>query len=93
MLLFLQIHPEVLETLIVPKSSASHHPRRKTYTKLSPRWIRNFSPTITTKRVSTGSHASPKTHFRRGHLKRVAIGQGRKERKWVWIQPTLVNEN
>lgn len=93
MLLFLQIHPEVLETLIGQDSSLSHRPRTKKNTKLSPRWIKNPSETTTiNKRVPTGSHASPKTHFRRGHLRRVAVGKGRSDRKWVWIKPTIVNE-
>ncbi|WP_009547947.1 hypothetical protein [Crocosphaera subtropica] len=92
MLLFLQIHPEVLKTLIGQDSSLSHHPRKRTNTKLSPRWIKNPSETITVKRASTGSHTSPKTHFRRGHMRRVAVGEGRCDRKWVWIQPTIVNE-
>ncbi len=91
MLLFLQIHPEVLETLILDNSPKSHHPRKKTNIKLSPRWIKNPSPTTSAKQVSTGSHTSPKTHFRRGHMKRVPIGEGRKDRKWTWIQPTIVN--
>ncbi len=93
MLLFLQIYPELLETLVVDNNPLARHSRKQKNTKLAPRWIKNYSETTSTKKVATGSHSSPKTHFRRGHLRRVAIGEGRKERKWVWIQPTIVNEN
>lgn len=37
------------------------------------------------------THASPRTHWRRGHWRRVAIGEGRQQREWRWIQPVLVN--
>ncbi|WP_261210004.1 hypothetical protein [Laspinema sp. D2d] len=37
------------------------------------------------------SHATPRTHWRRGHWRRVAIGEGRQQREWRWIQPVLVN--
>ncbi|WP_368008427.1 hypothetical protein [Laspinema palackyanum] len=37
------------------------------------------------------THATPRTHWRRGHWRRVAMGEGRQERKWRWIQPVLVN--
>jgi hypothetical protein len=35
---------------------------------------------------------TPKTpHWRKGHWRRVAIGQGRKDRKSIFIRPVLVN--
>ncbi|HEY9836629.1 MAG TPA: hypothetical protein V6D27_07000, partial [Vampirovibrionales bacterium] len=37
------------------------------------------------------SHATPRTHWRRGHWRRVAMGEGRQQREWRWIQPVLVN--
>ncbi|MEM9814969.1 MAG: hypothetical protein AAF827_00945 [Cyanobacteria bacterium P01_D01_bin.6] len=46
---------------------------------------------ISSNDASGGTHASPRTHWRRGHYRRVAIGEGRNERKTVWIEPTLVN--
>lgn len=39
---------------------------------------------------SSGSHVSPQAHWRRGHWRRVPIGEGRSSRAWRWIQPTLV---
>jgi len=37
-----------------------------------------------------GTHASPITHWRRGHWRNHAIGKGRSQRKLIWLQPTLV---
>lgn len=37
-----------------------------------------------------GEHASPRTHWRRGHWTRQAYGEGRKLRKTLWIRPVLV---
>lgn len=57
---------------------------------LSPRWIgQGFKP----ERSSTprgGSHSSPRPHWRRGHWRSQPIGTGRKERRVVWIKPTMV---
>ena len=59
----------------------------------NPIWIgRNYKHNLTQRPSSAhGTHASPQTHWRRGHWRRVAIGPGRTQRKWNWIQPTLVN--
>ena len=37
-----------------------------------------------------GTHASPRLHWRRGHLRNQALGSGRLLRKLIWIEPTLV---
>jgi hypothetical protein len=33
----------------------------------------------------------PRMHWRRGHFRRVAVGENRVDRKRVWIEPTIVN--
>jgi len=38
----------------------------------------------------TGSHASPRLHWRRGHFRNQAHGAGRRERKTIWIEPMLI---
>lgn len=91
MLLFLQVYPDILNELIVNESSKIHLPKNKKNLKRSPRWIKN-TQLVSISYSAKGSHRSPKTHFRRGHIKRVAIGEGRKERKWIWIKPTIVNQ-
>lgn len=37
-----------------------------------------------------GTHASPRMHWRRGHFRNQAHGAGRRERKTIWIEPTLI---
>lgn len=55
----------------------------------TPRWVgqRYKRPTVNL----GGSHASPRAHWRRGHMKAVRHGEGRQQSRIVWIQPTLVN--
>ncbi|WP_254563959.1 hypothetical protein [Oscillatoria sp. HE19RPO] len=51
-----------------------------------------FQPKTERATGSTHStHTTPRTHWRRGHWRRVAIGEGRQQREWRWIQPVLVN--
>jgi hypothetical protein len=39
--------------------------------------------------TGTGNHKRP--HWRRGHWRRASIGHGRVDRKFVWIEPILIN--
>jgi hypothetical protein len=41
--------------------------------------------------AETGTHASPRMHWRRGHFRQQACGIGRLEHKIIWIEPMLVN--
>lgn len=38
-----------------------------------------------------GHHASPRAHWRRGHMRHQAHGKGLLLRKWLFIDPILVN--
>jgi len=38
----------------------------------------------------TGTHASPRLHWRRGHLRNQPHGQGRTLRRLIWIEPMLI---
>lgn len=60
---------------------------------LRPRWIgKTYRVRQESSTSAMDTHVSPRTHWRRGHHKRVPVGARRKEeRKWVWIEPTLVN--
>ena len=42
-------------------------------------------------RTTPATHASPRTHWRRGHWRRVACGKQFSERQLRWIKPVLVN--
>lgn len=55
------------------------------------RWLGRTYRTIRPSPVpGQGTHASPRLHWRRGHWRDQRIGEGRKQRKIVWIQPVLV---
>jgi hypothetical protein len=92
-LLYLQTRPEDV-TPVNPYSLAPVEPKqakkggKKRYTPLM--IGKQFKPKTETVSLG-GTHASPRTHWRRGHWRRVAIGEGRNDRKWHWFQPVLVN--
>jgi hypothetical protein len=44
-----------------------------------------------TRQPGGGTHASPITHLRRGHFRRVPVGPGGRDRDMRWIRPTIVN--
>lgn len=89
MLVMQSIPDMVLEAAPAKKKKAS---KRSPSNLLNPIWIgRGFKTQKGTSTQPVGTHASPQTHWRTGHWRRVPCGQGRKERKWQWIRPTLVN--
>lgn len=47
--------------------------------------------TKTDPNAETGTHASPRMHWRRGHFRQQAFGVGRAEHKILWIEPMLIN--
>ncbi|MBD2489034.1 hypothetical protein [Aulosira sp. FACHB-615] len=65
---------------------SSKEPKEKC---LYPRWLR-LQESSKSRISKGGTHSSPSPHWRRGHWRRSAVGEGRTERKWNWIQPTLV---
>lgn len=40
-----------------------------------------------------GTHNSPRLHWRTGHMRNQAFGEGRAQRKLIWIEPVLVGES
>jgi hypothetical protein len=61
---------------------------------LYPRWIgKDFKPSQQRAPQSQGQghHASPATHWRRGHWRNQPHGPGRQMLRPTWIQPTLIN--
>lgn len=57
-----------------------------------PRWLgRDYRlPRPSGASTAPGTHARPRAHWRRGHFRRVACGEGRTHRLVHWIEPTLV---
>ena len=101
MLLFLQIYPQIFEDmeenseqflLKSSKLSKSQQVRMNKFKKRQPRWIKQLQKKPIHSNIANETKASPKAHFRRGHMRRVAVGEGRLERRWTWIKPTMVNE-
>jgi hypothetical protein len=37
-----------------------------------------------------GTHANPRMHWRRGHIRNQPFGTGRTQRRLVWIEPMLI---
>ena len=65
--------------------------RGKTRSELwSPNIIGRNYRVIHDKNAPTGTHASPRLHWRRGHLRNQAHGQARTLRKLIWIEPVLI---
>jgi hypothetical protein len=92
-LLIMQSRPELLEVEQQAAVTTLQNASRRKRTPdglLSPNWIGKHYQPKRESQLRGGTHASPMMHWRRGHLKRVAIGEGRRDRKWVWIEPTLV---
>lgn len=55
----------------------------------SPNWIgREYR--APTRGDQGGTHASPRMHWRRGHWRMQAHGEGHRERKTLWIEPMLI---
>lgn len=107
-LLIMQLRPDLLEVGAEIKSSRGRgfSSVRSTETKFSPNWIgKSYQTPIveepqredavardTTETGISRTHASPRSHWRRGHLRRVLVGpreQG--QREWRWIEAVLVN--
>ncbi|MGL5194802.1 MAG: hypothetical protein ACRC8Y_14555 [Chroococcales cyanobacterium] len=95
-LLYLQTRPDDLTppspTAISTKGQGFSRGKSKS-DRFSPLIIgQKFQPrTERTSGTTHSTHATPRTHWRRGHWRRVAIGEGRQQREWRWIQPVLVN--
>lgn len=93
--LALQYEPELLSVKEPVKNQRDkiHEPSSRNK-QIYPRWIgRDIAPASSAKPHQGGSHRSPRQHWRKGHWRRVPIGEGRTGRKVVRIPPTLVNKN
>ena len=92
--LWLTIEPDSLEASPSPGGGGGFGKKTKkkrpsTSGVWQPNWIgRGYELKLET---GSGTHASPRSHWRRGHWRRQPIGEGRTERKLVWIEPMLIN--
>ncbi|MDJ1174887.1 hypothetical protein [Roseofilum capinflatum] len=93
-LLYLSTKPEIIEAEPREATKVSGKGFGKSEKRLlEPQMVgADYKQSIESKRTpGGGTHASPRTHWRMGHWRRVAIGAGRVERSWRWIKPVLVN--
>jgi hypothetical protein len=88
-LIVMNCEPELIEPETKTGERKAKRDKRP-MTFLDPRWLGrrviNGKPTH-----SNGTHASPHTHWRRGHNARRRCGKGREQTRVVWIKPVLVN--
>ena len=62
-------------------------------TMLPTTWIgKSYKPRTSSSDCKGGTHASPATHWRRGHWHHVRHGQGRELKRLCWYEPILVNK-
>lgn len=96
-LLYLQFRPEeATEPAVSSVASGSGFGKSSDRNRIfTPRIIgkQHHRPTSEVSRSSPSYRSSPHTHWRRGHWRRVAMGEGRQQRQWRWIEPVLVNAN
>ena len=93
-LLYLQLKPNSISATPPSshKSGIGFRAKSDPHLQREPIWIgKDYKSKVIGPHHPQNGHASPQMHWRRGHWKRVAIGEGRCERKWTWIEPTLVN--
>ena len=97
--LWLTIEPDSLETSPPPScgqgfGKTTKKNKRSTPGVWQPNWIGRgyqLKSEVASSDAASGTHASPRSHWRRGHWRRQPIGEGRTERKLVWIEPMLIN--
>lgn len=93
-ILYLQSYPEDgLQQAIAPATGvgfgSSKLPKQQYRNR---RWVgANYRPKHQTATPSDRTHASPITHWRRGHWRRQPHGPGRNQSKMIWIQPMLID--
>ena len=93
-ILTLTYAPELLEKEPVKVGTTRKYGMRLDHepTWRYPRWLGKEYSTHSSS--NGGTHASPRSHWRAGHWRRVVVGSRElQERKWVWIQPVLVNRD
>lgn len=96
-LLYMQVKPESVELGNMvgfasrTQRSAGGVGKQQSSHLLNPNWIGKEYRLPSLRSSPQGTHSSPDTHWRRGFWRNQPVGEGRAERKWAWIQPTLVN--
>ena len=89
-LIVLNAEPELMEGEITTGRRKAKKGRRALEFR-DPRWLGRKVVWVRPKATGNGTHASPTTHWRRGHMARRRCGKGRADVRIVRIKPVLVN--
>lgn len=86
--------PDLLDESSLPAEGRARSPviRNPKPQVWYPRWLGKDYRLPRQYSIGSGRHANPRPHWRKRHEKRVAVGPGRTDRKWVWIERTWVGE-
>lgn len=93
-LLIMQYKPDLIttENASYERATGFGAHKSKTITEYYPtRWLGKLYERKQSNHSPTGSHASPRAHWRKGHWHNFRHGPGRKELKLKWIEPIFVN--
>jgi hypothetical protein len=92
LLVVLNTRPNLVEPSTRLRAASTH--KGKTRSELwSGNVIGRSYRVVHDRNAPTGTHATPRLHWRRGHLRNQAHGQGRTLRKIIWLEPVLVGMN
>lgn len=103
-LLLMQIRPDIVTASSQSQASpglgfSKATKEKRSATELwSPNWIgKNYlapkQNSTTATKTGTGNHAIPRTHWLRGHFRRVVVGKRElNQREWRWFEPVRVND-
>jgi hypothetical protein len=89
LLVVLNTRPSLVEQGCCVRPERIKHGRVKQHQLWSPNLI-GWRYQAAVERGGNGTHASPRLHWRRGHVRRQPYGAGRGQRKLIWIEPVLV---
>jgi hypothetical protein len=102
-LLLMDVSGDSILTDVAPSETVEGRNHKKGFGKSRvellakyPRWIgKNYQQKTERQQVARtkGSHSSPRTHWRRGHFRRLEPGEGKKwtAQQTLWIEPVLIN--
>lgn len=89
--LIMQYQPELLSTTPAPTAGFGFSEKKIKTNSLPIRWLgRNYRRQRSSS-ASTGAHASPCAHWRKGHWHHFRYGKGREKLRLKWVEPVFVN--
>ncbi|MHC1767357.1 MAG: hypothetical protein AB9869_24280 [Verrucomicrobiia bacterium] len=89
LLVVLNTRPNLVEPATRLRAAGTRKGKART-ALWSPNIIGRHYQVLRDRTAPTGTHASPRLHWRRGHLRNQSHGEGRLLRKLIWLEPTLV---